>query len=148
MFAKLKNALSHGLLGEFFRYTLVGGFAFAVDYGTLLLLEKRLNVHYLVAGAAGFMLGLLCNYIGSTRFVFKNRVVKDRRLEWIAFAVIGLVGLLINEGLLFLLTGKLAIRVEISKPLTQIVVFFWNFTARKVLLFANPGQDKGEAIKP
>lgn len=146
MFNKLKNALKQGILGEFVRYTLVGGLCFVVDYSTLLIFNKLLKVNYLVAAIAGFLFGLLCNYVGSTKFVFKNRVVKDRRLEWTAFAVIGLVGLALNEGLLFLLTGKLKIGVEFSKPMTQAVVFLWNFAARKALLFANVRQDKSGVL--
>lgn len=147
MLNKLKSSLRTGLGGEFLRYVLVGALSFGVDYGTILLLNKLLRVNYLLAAVIGFVLGLICNYIGSTRFVFKNRSVRNRRVEWIAFAVIGVLGLLLNEGMLFLLTGKLSIDVTYSKPMTQLVVFFWNFAARKVLLFTDKSSVK-EAAKP
>jgi putative flippase GtrA len=54
---------------QFFRYVFVGGSAFCVDAGTLFLLQ-RAGVHYLLAAAAAFLLGLVVNFLLSKRFVF------------------------------------------------------------------------------
>lgn len=120
---------------EFFRYLVVGGGAFVVDYGLLLLLTKVFNMHYLVAATIGFICGTAVNYFGSISFVFSHRSMANIHMERLIFIIIGVVGLLLNDGMLYLLTGVLLIDVTFSKLITQGVVLLWNYLARKKLLF-------------
>ena len=139
MLKKMMNQQS--LLGEIFRYLVIGGIAFIADYGTLLTLNKVFDVNYLWAASLAFCFGILVNYLGSIYFVFHVRSMQNVHIERILFLVIGLVGLGINDGMLFLLTGQFLIPVEYSKLLTQIVVLAWNFAARKLLLFSKGNKD-------
>jgi len=120
---------------EFARYIVVGAVAFGFDFGTLYVLKNYLNLHYLIAAAAGFMLGLLVNYILSTIWVFQYRKIQKKSVELAIFAGIGLVGLLINEFMLYVLTGIFLVYYLYSKIAATVVVFFWNFIARKYALF-------------
>jgi putative flippase GtrA len=52
------------------------------------------------------------------------------------FAVIGLVGLGLNEGIIWSFTDLVHFHYLISKIISAIVVFFWNFFARKKILFS------------
>jgi putative flippase GtrA len=124
-----------GLAGEFGRYLVVGGAAFVVDYGTLVLLAGVLGVHYLVAAALAFLAGLTFNYLLSIRWVFKKRTSRSAAAEFAVFAVIGIVGLGINEGVLALLTGVGGIHWAITKLVSTAIVLVWNFGARKIALF-------------
>ena len=130
-----------GIFGEIFRYLIVGGTAFVFDYGTLLLLNKIFGVNYLIAATVSFGVGIAVNYLGSIFFVFQVRSMGNVHLERAIFLVIGILGLGINDGMLFLLTGQLLIPVEYSKLITQVIVLFWNFAARKFILF-NKGEKK------
>ena len=129
-----------GIAGEIIRYLIIGGTAFVFDYGTLLLLNKAFGVNYLVAATIAFIIGIGVNYLGSIFFVFQVRSQQNVHIERSLFLLIGILGLLINDGMLYLLTGKMMIPVEYSKLITQIVVLFWNFAARKILLFTERGQ--------
>lgn len=120
---------------QFFRYTFVGGIAFLVDFGTLALLTEVFKLHYLVSAGIAFILGLTVNYLLSISWVFNNRTMDNRLLEFILFSIIGLIGLGFNELFMWILTDILAIYYLLSKIITTIIVYFWNFFARKFILF-------------
>jgi len=49
--------------------------------------------------------------------------------------LVGVVGLGLNEGLLWLFTDRLQVYYLASKCIAASLVFFWNFGMRKALLF-------------
>jgi len=128
-------AKTNSTLLQLFRYTFVGGFAFMVDFGTLFILTEYLHIYYLVSAAIAFLLGLTINYILSVRWVFNSRTMENRWLEFMVFAIIGLVGLGLNELFIWLLTEVFLIYYLLSKIITTAIVYFWNFFARKFMLF-------------
>ena len=120
---------------QLFRYTFVGGLAFIVDFGTLYLLTEFINLHYLISAAIAFSLGLLTNYFLSVKWVFSNRAINSRSIEFLLFTVIGLIGLGLNELFLWIFTDLLSIYYLLSKIITALFVYLWNFLARKYFLF-------------
>ena len=133
LFAKLFDRST--LLGQLFRYGIVGGIAFVVDYGTLWFLTDICHVHYLVSAAVAFILGLACNYLLSTHFVFGESRIRSAWAEFAAFAIIGIVGLALNELILYICQDLLGIHYMLGKLVSTVIVFFWNFLARRFLLF-------------
>ncbi|MCP3867193.1 MAG: GtrA family protein [Gammaproteobacteria bacterium] len=127
--------MSSRLSGEFLRYFIASGMAFAVDFSTLYLLTNYAGIHYLASAAAGFILGLATVYLLSIRWVFSARRIKDSRHELIVFSVIGMGGLGINELGLYLMTEFLLLHYMTSKILVSFLVFSWNFGVRKLVLF-------------
>jgi len=131
--------LIFGLAGntwiQLFRYTLVGGVAFAVDFSTLVFLTEMAETHYLASAAAGFLAGLGTNYVLSVSWVFNRRRLSSRRLEFALFAAIGLVGLAMNEAFIYGFTEWVGMHYIYSKLATAILVYLWNFGARKLSLF-------------
>ena len=126
---------TNNTLLQLFRYTFVGGFAFLVDFGTLFFLTEFFHIHYLVSAGIAFIFGLTINYFLSVLWVFSCRTMESRLLEFFLFALIGLVGLVSTELFLWILTDILLIYYLLSKIITTIVVYFWNFFARKLMLF-------------
>jgi len=120
---------------QLLRYTFVGGLAFLIDFGTLYILTEFAHLHYLLSAGIAFILGLLANYFLSIRWVFATRIVSDKKLEFIIFAVVGLVGLGLNELFLWIFTDLLDIHYLASKIFTAMLVYLWNFFARKRILF-------------
>ena len=126
---------TNNLFIQLFRYGFVGGAAFLVDYGVLVLLTEVFGMHYLLSATISFILGLVTNYLLSVSWVFNNRTVGNRWVEFAVFAVIGVVGLGLNALIMYLCTDKLHIHYMISKIISTVLVFFWNFFARKIILF-------------
>jgi putative flippase GtrA len=125
------------LFHEGWKYFLVSVAALAIDYGLLMGLTAAAHVHYLVSAAAGFCAGLAVNYGLSVTLVFSDRRVADRRLEFLGFLLIGLVGLGLNELLMrfFVETGGL--NYALAKVPATGLGFVFNFGVRKALLFSH-----------
>ena len=125
------RALAH----EGARYFGASAAALAVDLGTYSGLIRLAGVHYLAAAPVGFALGLAVIYTLSVRWVFRHRRLKDARAEFALFALIGLAGLAINEGVIYAGVEWLGLVYEPAKLVSAGVVFCFNFGARKLLLF-------------
>jgi putative flippase GtrA len=117
------------------RYMCVGGVAFVADFATLVALTNGASLHYAVAAAVGFGVGLIVNYWLSITWVFHGRVLTDRRAEFVLFSVIGITGLGLTEVIMWCGTEVAYLDYRISKLIAVALVLFWNFAARKFLLF-------------
>mgnify|MGYP001577316452 FL=1 len=80
------------LSAQFFRYFLVGGVAFVVDFALLYLLTEFAGLHYLFSASIAFMAGVAVNYALSVSWVFDHRSIDNRMHEFAIFAVIGIFG--------------------------------------------------------
>lgn len=121
---------------QLFRYVFVGGIATVVDWGALYILTEFANLYHLVSAIISFILGLLTNFFLSKLFVFKANEARVKPvLEFLSYALIGLAGLGITELIMFLLTDCAALHYMISKIIATVVVFAWNYLARKILVY-------------
>lgn len=120
---------------QLFRYGFVGGIAFLVDYGTLFGLTNYAGVPYLWSAAVAFLLGLITNYLISISWVFQHNGKMQIWQEFLFFAFIGVIGLGLNELIMYIGTDLIHLHYMISKLISTAIVFFWNFFARKFILF-------------
>jgi len=120
---------------QLFRYIFVGGAAFLVDFTSLFILTQYFGIFYLISAALAFILGLAVNYLLSVRWVFNNRKLEKRSFEFGIFAIIGIVGLALNEFFIWFFTQDIQIFYLYSKILAAVIILFWNFFARKFILF-------------
>lgn len=123
------------LVVQLLRYSVVGGVAFLVDYGSLWLLTEMVGLHHLVSAAIAFILGLICNYVISTAWVFGESKVNNRLVEFTVFSIIGVVGLGFNELIIYFFTDVCGLHYMLSKIISTVIIFFWNFFARRFILF-------------
>ena len=141
----LRTGNGHGLflactkntITQLFRYVITGVSSFLVDYFLLYFLEM-LGFHYLSASALSFLAGMTCNFLLTKFFAFRN-LGPDRgaALEIAVFVGIAASGLLLTTLLMFWLTSHVELYFMTSKVISSIVVFFWNFFARKFLLYSD-----------
>ena len=148
-FKKLFVGDTDNTIIQFFRYLFVGGLAFLVDFALSYILfrfafheQKELAI---VANSLSFIAGLALNYVISTFWIFKNSKVKSKLVEFISFAAIGVVGLLITMGITELfkiwLGDTTSLFQIIAKLVSTAVSFLWNFFARKILLYTKKDAD-------
>ena len=133
----LITSRTDNILIQLFRYTLVGGTAFIVDIGLLYLLTEYLYIHYIISASLSFIAGLLVNYIISTHWVFdkESSIVTNKSLEFLFFSLIGIIGLGLNDALIWAFTEFLGLYYILSKIITAVLVYLWNFLARKYFIF-------------
>lgn len=130
----LKNKTNNTLI-QLFRYTFVGGIAFAFDFGALIIFTEYLHVYYLISAAVAFLLGLTINYLLSVNWVFEKRSIKSKHIEFVVFALIGIIGLALNEFFIWFFTEIASTHYLYSKLISTVLVYMWNFFIRKFTLF-------------
>lgn len=134
-----KWLLNHNgsVLVQLFRYTLVGGTAFVVDFALLYVLTSLVGINYLISASVSFMVGLCVNYLISVLWVFQKdeAYINNKWVEFLACAFIGVVGLGLNTLLIWLFTDKVGLNYLISKIIAAAIVYQWNFFARKIFLY-------------
>ncbi|NOY23542.1 MAG: GtrA family protein [Acidobacteria bacterium] len=121
---------------QLFRYGIVGGIAYVVDFGLLFALTEYAGIPYLLSAAFSFLAGLTTNYLFSIFWVFKTRSIENRMAEFSVFAFIGLAGLGFNELFLWAFTSLMGWHYLVSKLAATPLVFLWNFFIRKFVLFS------------
>jgi putative flippase GtrA len=117
------------------RYFFVGGAAACVDIGLFALFAKAFGWPYLQVGIASFVLATLVNYWLSVRFVFVSGQRFRRRWEVAMVFAVSLVGLGFNALVLWLCVEVAYVDLIVAKVIATGVVFFWNYFARRVLVF-------------
>jgi putative flippase GtrA len=124
------------MIKEALGYTAVSVFALLIDIAILYALVHFFSFWYLAAATASFLSGLAVGYSLCVAFVFKFRRLKDRRLEFLSFAAIGAVGLIINTLVIGFAVRYLGIHYLLAKCAAATFTFSWNFLSRRSLLFA------------
>lgn len=121
------------LIGQFFKFGVVGVIAFIVDYLSLYLLTEFLNVYYLISSIISFLLSIIVNYILSIKWVFDIKK-KQSFKDVIIFTLLSAIGLLINLLVMYLSVEVLKIHYMIGKLIATFIVMIWNFATRKMFL--------------
>ncbi|WP_165172884.1 GtrA family protein [Adlercreutzia sp. ZJ242] len=129
------------LIDQIMKFGVVGVIAFVIDYGLMVALTELFGVNYLVSATISFIVSVTFNYFASMRYVFTHKEGMSRRREFVIFVVLSVIGLLINDALMWLGTGMLGISYLITKIFATAVVMVWNFVTRKKFL------DAGDAGK-
>ena len=120
------------ILYQILKFGFVGVLATVVDFGVLTLLTEVFDIYYLVSAAIAFVVATIFNYLASMRYVFKSRFSKnEKRKELLIFIVLSLVGLGLNQVLMWFFVEKAEIYYTLSKVLATILVMGWNFISRK-----------------
>lgn len=133
MIDKFKNFLSSKLFQQLFRFGIVGGLAFLIDSGVLFVLTEYLNVYYLVSSVISFIVSLIFNYILSILWVFdvkKKQTIKEISL----FVILSVIGLGINQLVMYVGADILNIYYMICKIISTFIVMVYNFITRKIFI--------------
>lgn len=120
---------------QLLRYTVVGGFSFLVDFFLLYGLTEYLYFHYLTSATISFAAGLTVNYILSRGWVFVHSHFLNKWTEFALFAGVGFSGLRLNNLIIWLFTAYFSLYYMYSKLVATLVVYGWNFLARKYWVF-------------
>jgi putative flippase GtrA len=133
---------------ETWKYFLVSLAALAIDYSLLVTLTTFAHIHYLVSAAVGLSAGFLTSYGLSVTFVFSERRLRDRRLEFLAFLALALVGVALNEFLMKIFVEGFGLGYAIAKVPATAVGFVFNFGLRRSALFTSARLTSVQATPP
>ncbi|WP_455136099.1 GtrA family protein [Thermophilibacter sp.] len=125
------------LIEQFLKFGVVGVVATVIDFGIMIALTEWVGWDPVLSAGISFVVSLIFNYLASMRFVFTHRDDLSRSREMAIFVVLSLVGLAINEGLMWLGVNALALNYVLVKVAATCVVMLWNFASRKRWLDAS-----------
>ena len=122
------------LIGQLWRFGIVGVVCTLIDFGVLTFLKEVLGVHYLAANAVSFTVSVIANYILSMRYVFHGKKNVSRVREFLIFVVLSALGLLLNQLIMWGTVDGLKINYVAAKVIATALVMIYNFVTRKIFL--------------
>lgn len=127
----------------FIKFGITGVSGLIIDFALTWFFKDELGFNKFIANGIGFTAAVISNYIIHRNWTFKDNKSKPG-LQFTAFFVVSLIGLLLNSGIIFLLDNLLSVNFYISKAIAIFIVFFWNFSANYFFVFK--ASDKGKSI--
>ena len=122
------------LIEQLMKFGIVGVICFGIDYGLMILLTEICGISYLVSSGISFFVSVMVNYTLSLKFVFETDKDNNKVVEFLIFIILSVVGLGINQVLMWVCVDKLHVYYMISKIGVTGVVMVYNFITRKLIL--------------
>ena len=118
---------------RFARYVLVGLAAFAIDYGVLVLLAGRMPL--VAANTIAFLVANAANFLMAHGFVFGRSLDRSAAPEYAGVLVVSLVGLALNDAVVWVAAGLAGWPLIVAKVLATGVAMGWNYAARATWVY-------------
>lgn len=144
------------LFAQIMKFGMVGVICFFIDYviGIVVLNiilklggSQYFELASMAGSALGFTVSVIINYILSFKFVFERKEDLNRRAEFVVFIVLSVIGLGLNQLIIWVCVGPLYGSIELlrrlldynlaytgAKVIATAVVMVYNFISRKIFL--------------
>ena len=122
------------LFEQIIKFGIVGGLAFLIDYGIMVLCKEVFKFDVLVAAGFGFTVSVIFNYIASVKWVFNVNENNSKSKQFITFIIFSIIGLIITEIIMYIGTNIMKISYLIVKVWATLIVMVFNFITRKLFL--------------
>ena len=128
------NSVYWTILWRFARFGIVGASGMAVDFAVTWLCKEKLRWNKYVSNSLGFVLAATNNYVWNRLWTFESQSGAVGR-EYLSFLIISVIGLGLNNLIIYLLHDKLRLNFYLSKLIAIACVTLWNFTLNYVITF-------------
>lgn len=122
------------LIEQIMKFGVVGFLCFGIDYGLMIFLTEICGISYLVSSGISFSVSVMVNYILSLKFVFETDENNSKVVEFFIFIILSVIGLGINQALMWIYVDKMHVHYMISKIGVTGMVMVYNFITRKLIL--------------
>ena len=130
---KVTDKTEH-LLVQIFNFGIVGVIATIIDFGFLYLFKSILHLPLILSNTLSFCISVIYNYWASMTFVFDVDKNKSKKRNFILFIIFSIIGLILNDIIVYIITEKIKLYYMLSKIIATIIVMVFNFITRKKFL--------------
>lgn len=118
---------------QYAKFAVVGITSLMVDYIFMVFLTENtaLGLDYFQACAFSYTLSVFVNYFLSMKYVFHGREDMGKIKEASIFFVLSLIGLFLNQAIMWVAVELLGIYYMAAKLLSTVLVTNYNFISRK-----------------
>jgi putative flippase GtrA len=117
---------TYAFLLKFIKFGIVGFSGLLVDFGLTWIFKEKFKSNKYIANSIGFCVAATSNYIFNRIWTFESMNENITR-EYLSFFTISLIGLALNNFIIFILNDKAKIHFYVSKLIAIIIVTIWNF---------------------
>ena len=114
------------LIFKFIKFGVVGFSGMIVDFGVTWLCKEKLRWNKYISNSLGFIIAATNNYIWNRLWTFGSESVQVTR-EYGLFFLISLIGLGLNNLIIYILHDKCRLNFYLAKILAIGCVTVWNF---------------------
>lgn len=124
------------LINQILKFGVVGSIAFIIDYSILFVCTEFIGIYYLISSLISFLISTFFNYKASMTWIFNSNNNKNsykKSDKFCIFFILSIIGLLINQSLMYLGSEIIRLHYMMTKIIATIVVMFFNFFTRQIL---------------
>jgi putative flippase GtrA len=126
--------LTTSFILKFLKFAAVGFSGLFVDYAFTYIFKEWVKVQKFIANSIGFTIAASTNYILNRIWTFESDN-PEIAFEYSSFLIISIIGLGINNLVLWLILKKFKINFYVAKFFAIVVVTLWNFLANFFITF-------------
>ena len=126
--------MNNDLFWKFLKFGAVGFSGVFVDFGVTWVCREKIRLNQYVANSTGFLCAVVSNYILNRIWTFQSQD-PSVALQFSKFLLASLIGLAINNGIIYLLNERFRVNFYVAKLAATAVVTVWNFWANYTFTF-------------
>ena len=119
---------------KFFKFVIVGLSGLIIDFGLTFFCKEKFSVNKYLSNSIGFLFAASSNYFLNRVWTFGSRNL-EIIVEFSSFFFVSIIGLLINNSILWLIHNKVGINFYLAKFGAILITTLWNFFANYYFTF-------------
>lgn len=117
------------------KFCIVGASGMVIDFAVTWLLKEKARFNKYIANSTGFILAATSNYLLNRFWTFHSMDPKVVT-EYLTFILISVIGLGINNFVIYQLNDKRKVNFYLSKLFAIGIVTLWNFLMNYFITFS------------
>jgi dolichol-phosphate mannosyltransferase len=128
----IANSIQTKSFSNLFRFALVGSTGTMLQLAIVFLLTETIGLYHIYSLIIGFTVAVTNNYFLNSIWSFKQRI---SIIDWLKYSAASVSTLLINEGILYVLTDILGFWYMFSVTIGILVAFVINYCVCRRLVW-------------
>ena len=122
------------MIFKLLKFIIVGFSGLFIDFGLTFICKEKLSLNKYLSNSIGFLLAASSNYFLNRIWTFGSKN-PEIIVEFSSFFFVSIIGLLINNSILWLIHNKMGINFYLAKFGAILITSLWNFFANYYFIF-------------